>query len=90
MKLIIKDNQGEMTLSTGRVIPDNGQFRFSPESNGNIAHGYDGTGIAVWDGAGTWYDEHGCEKPLTVDERREVARYMIDAWNRWAETGEPA
>lgn len=30
------------------------------------------------------------ERPLTINERAEIGVYMIEAWQRWIETGSPA
>ncbi len=84
-------------LSTTREIAGNGDFRLSPQPDGTLAYGYDGyegDGIegTAWMLSGenahlVPADEK--PSPYTEDERREIADYMIQAWERWARTGTP-
>ena len=64
------------TLSTGRSLMGNGQFRLAPGDKGEVSYGYDGDALG--------FDM----VALTPDERREIADYMIQAWSHWANTGE--
>jgi len=74
--------------STGRrAFAYQGECTLSPFAPGVIGYGYGGR-IALprlpeHAGAYGRDDEH---RPLTVEERREVAAYMTALWKLWAET----
>lgn len=72
-------DENRFILSTGRTLSANGEFALALR-DGEVSHGYDGYSYADIDDP---------DAVFTPEERQEIARYMTDAWRRWAETGEP-
>lgn len=82
------DKRGSVfVLSTGRRLHGNGEFRLGLADHGDhvsVTYGYDGDAHY---GYPDDEDDDDSMRPLSTEERQEIARYMIDAWQRWAETG---
>lgn len=71
----------KIILSSGRIIRANRGvlgLSLTVAGGGQLFEGYDGE---VWEDYGP--DPEPGDAPLTADERREIAKRMIDAWRKW-------
>jgi hypothetical protein len=73
---LVKQSQRGFVLSTGREFYSCTSSLSVDDDGDEIYYGHDGT-VDEW-------REYGSQPPLTVEERREIAEYMIARWQRWA------
>lgn len=70
----MKSSQRGFVLSAGREFYSCTNSLSVDEDGDDLYYGHDGR-VDEW--------THGDQSPLTAEERREIAEYMIARWKRW-------